>query len=228
MLNTDGSIEALNEFFAGGKELKFKRREQIIPAGIETRHAYWIVSGIVNIYSYDHRYNTTVHARYKESQIFPLSRILKTGIPGIGVSAFTDVVVRRREIGEFREFLNSHSEAMPVLVNQQSGCFEKIYMLNTDGAELRLAKWLSMFAENFGERQDGHLMVNHPITIQEVADTVRLSRESTGKILARFEDLKLISFGRKNIVVWQNELHKYIDSFSEHKKYASGQSSLSG
>ncbi|HET9098434.1 MAG TPA: Crp/Fnr family transcriptional regulator [Candidatus Saccharimonadales bacterium] len=227
MLDTSKSIEKFNEFFASSKELRFKRRDLIIPPGIEPRYGYWIVSGIVNIFSYDRHFNTSVHARYREASLFPLTRILDSPIESIGVSAFTDVVLRRKEIKDCQRFISSHPEVMPLIVNQGSQCFDSIFMLNIDGAEPRLVKWLSIFAEQLGDKEKDYIIVNHPITIQEVADTVRLSRESTGKILAKLEELKLISFGRKNIIIWPAALNAYSKSLNEAAKPGANASSLS-
>jgi len=47
-----------------------------------------------------------------------------------------------------------------------------------------------------------------PITLQDIASMVRLTRESVGKVMAELEREGCAHFGRRNIIVYPNRLQE--------------------
>lgn len=205
-LNADRACALIDKFFADGQELHFERRQPLIPVGLETEHVYWITEGIVSVYSYGERGLPISYYLYKKNEVFPVMHLYGDGLRGLGFAAFNDVTVRRRTLKEFIAFLDQEPHALPAILIQQNEAYDRIMTLHIGSAERRLARWLITLGKRFGECKGNHYTINLPITMQELASTVRLSRESTGKLIAKFEDNGAVVCTRKRIFVYPDKL----------------------
>jgi CRP-like cAMP-binding protein len=89
--------------------------------------------------------------------------------------------------------------------------FDRIFNLNIVITEQRVADRLMTLGERFGDKEEGRFVIKFPLTIKELADMVNLSRETTGRVLTKFEERGLVIIGRQNIVIYPDKLSRIID-----------------
>jgi CRP-like cAMP-binding protein len=204
----EAGTKLLDEFFASGKKMQFKRRQSVIQISDEPKFIYRIESGVISAFTYGESGNTVIHFLYKPGELFPVSQFYAPEKVVAGYSAFTDVSVYRKNFDEFLKYAKENSDVLWPIVRQQSIIYERIINLNIGPAKLRLVKWLMILCGRFGVNNGGHVDVNLPVTIQELADSIRLSRESTGKMLKELEKDGCVILGRQRLVVYPDKLRK--------------------
>lgn len=205
-MNIDKAYTLLDTFFATGRELRFKRKEIIVQIGQKPESLYWLKSGTVKAFTYSEAGNEQVHHLFKEQEIFPFSFVINRKSTDVGFAAFTEATVLVKTIDETMEFLEKEPAAMAALLQQQSGIYDRLVNLNIIPSEPRVAQSIKNLADRFGEKEGSHITIRLPLTIQELSQNVRLSRESTGKILKSFEDAGAIVMSRRSLVVFPDKL----------------------
>ena len=85
--------------------------------------------------------------------------------------------------------------------------------LATKDPEIRIAHMLLEFSQKFGTKKKEGILIELPITREEVASYVGVARETISRKFSKFEDLGLISlFGNKQLFVKdQLALREYIE-----------------
>ncbi|WP_242220175.1 Crp/Fnr family transcriptional regulator [Bacillus cereus group sp. BfR-BA-01380] len=85
--------------------------------------------------------------------------------------------------------------------------------LATNNPEVRIAYIILEFCEKYGEDTDKGILINLPLTREEIANYIGVTRETISRKFSKFEDLGFMtSIGNKQLIV-KNELafRKYIE-----------------
>jgi CRP-like cAMP-binding protein len=198
-------------FFANGKELRFKAKEPIIHIGELSKNAYRIKSGTVKVVSYTESGSEQILHIYKAGEVFPISAVFNSIYENTGFYAFTDAAVQAKPFNEMLDFLEKEPYSLISIFRQQSFVYGELLNVSIVPAERRVICRLLHFAERFGVENSGHIIIKLPMTIQEFAQTVRLSRETAGKILRGLEDNGAIVMSRQRIIVYEDKLRSLLE-----------------
>ncbi|MDB5184109.1 MAG: nitric oxide -responding transcriptional regulator NnrR [Candidatus Saccharibacteria bacterium] len=204
------------EFLAGGKKAHFVRKETILRTDVSQLIGYYFIkSGFVKVVSYTSSGNERIHYIYGPTDIFPIGWSFTRPYMTVAFVAMSGVSVLKRTMKEYDDFMRSEpfliTGIIPDIINMQLKSNDRIYNLNLDNAEARVAHELLNFAIRFGVQHGEQVTIDFPLTVQELADSVRLSRESTGKILNNLEERGYIILGRRRILVYQDKLSKMLE-----------------
>lgn len=84
--------------------------------------------------------------------------------------------------------------------------------LATKDPEVRIAQMILEFCQKFGTEKDSGVMIHLPITREEIASYVGVTRETISRKLGKFEDLGLISLAsnRELFVKDMHALQEYV------------------
>lgn len=133
--------------------------------------------------------------------------------------AYTKCVVRTVPRAAFIRFLRSDPDA---LFRRQTRIetllittFSHIHALEQPRAGDKIAFALLYMADNIGVRLRPHTTrLKLSMTQQEMADTLGLTRETIGVELRKLEVKQIISYSRKNYVLYMERLRSYLDERS--------------
>lgn len=198
----------LESFFATGKELHIDRRGTIVGHGADATHAFLIEEGCVKVISYTRSGNERIQFLYGPGDLFPASWIFGPRFYELGFTALTKVTLRQKPLAEVRQFFEDQPYALAAILDQQTSGYGRIINLNLGTAEQRMAYSLMTLAQRFGKREGDHFVVTLPFTVQELADMIRLTRETAGKVIAKFEQDGNLIFGRQQILIYPDKLKK--------------------
>jgi CRP-like cAMP-binding protein len=207
-MDVDKAHKQLTSFFATGKELSFERRGTIIGYGESVTHAYLITEGCVKVMSYTASGSERIHYLYGPGELFPVTWLFGPKKFEISFTALSKVTIQQKPIKDVIEYFEKEPYALLAVLDQQSAAYGRIINLNLGTAEQRLAYRLITMASRFGKCEGDHYVVTLPLTMQELADMVRLTRETAGKIIAKFEQKGYVIFGRQQILIYPEELKK--------------------
>lgn len=211
MLNIDQSRLTIKQFFLTGKQEHLQRKSVIVPYDTKPEYSYLVVEGYVKVVSHSSKGSERIHYLYGPGDFFSVSLLFEKRMPRIEFVAFTDVKLMKKTMTDTKKFFNSEPSSLLAILYQQTSTYTRIINLNMGSAEHRVAYRLQTLCQRFGKQVDEHSVIEIPITLQDIANMVRLTRESTGKIMVDLERKGCIHFGRRNIVVYPKRLSQFTE-----------------
>lgn len=205
--------EEFRAFWAPGKLLRFKKKETIILNLEEVVPSYyWIKSGYVKVCSYTKSGSEQIHFIYGPSDIFPVGWLLTGSAQWVCFVAIDNVQIVAKDIKSFHEFIAKKPILFSEIKRMQLNAHDRLYGMNIDSPIERIAHCLMTLAERFGKVDGEYTIINIPLSQQEFADMVKMSRETAGKVLNELEDSGCIILGRKRILIKLPELSKVLEN----------------
>jgi CRP-like cAMP-binding protein len=203
--------EKLDAFFAAGKELQYERRAVIIGFGEKKEEAYWITKGRVMVVSCSKEGVERIQHIYQEKELFPVKWIFDKEQYDVAFLAFADATVMVRPIADLMAFITQEPETMLAIIQQQAAVFDGLIGLNYETAEQRVAFRLITLSRRFGMAKHSYALASCPVTIQELASSIRVSSATTSKILNKFEQDGAVALKRQHILVDPEKLRQVLD-----------------
>lgn len=181
----DDSIVA---HFSDGFLMHFSKDEVIIQGYQEPEGVYLIKAGFVKAYSISHDGHRNLLLIHKVGQFMPLPWALDgANTTDLFYEAMTDVEVLRVDKDKLRAAMGNNSwlsrEVLSQTVDMISICTQRIQTLEYRTARERIIAELIYIAGRFGEKHDKEIVINAPITHQDIADSINMSRETASRAL---------------------------------------------
>lgn len=204
----DDSIVA---HFSDGLLIHFKKDEVIIQGDEEPEGIYLIKSGFVKAYSISHEGHNNLLLIHKTGEFMPLPWALDGGhTTGMFYCAMTDVDVLRANKNKLRSAMGNNawlsSEILAQTVNIISVYTQRIQTLEYRSARERIISELIYLSARFGERHGKEMIIRAPITHQDIADSINMSRETASRALEMLSQNGLV--GQKDHLFTVNDIHQ--------------------
>ncbi|MDO8266143.1 MAG: Crp/Fnr family transcriptional regulator [Candidatus Saccharibacteria bacterium] len=180
--------ESIVAHFSSGKLMKFKKEETVINGIDEPKGVYLIKSGFVKSYSVSQAGHGNLLLIHQAGEFIPIPWALdgahKTGLYYV---AMTDVAILRASKYKLRTAMGSDvwlsAEILKQAVNIIMVYTQRIQTLEFRSARGRIISELLALAERFGEKHGKEVLINAPITHQDIADSINMNRETASRAL---------------------------------------------
>jgi CRP-like cAMP-binding protein len=196
----------LAAYFSGGKRCTFVRNDVIVAHHANEPYIYWIEKGYVKVCNYSSRGSEMVLHIYKPQEIFPILALVSADAGPIQFVAYNDVVVRRRNTAELLEFSYRHPDTLLQIIKQQTFVFGPIINTRMETAEQKVVCHLTCLVSRFGVSEGEYCRITLPYTQKEFADSIGISRETSGRILGKLETDGVIIRSRRQTLVHSDRL----------------------
>lgn len=212
-MKTSERSDKLHQFLKSGKKISFKRKEVILHGDLQrTMTHYWITKGYVKVISLTRSGTERIHYIYGPNDMFPIGWLFGGSDEWVSFVALGNVSLITKSSKDFSDFISKEPYGMSEITRMQFNMHDRIYNLNLDSPEDRVAHCILSLAQRFGVNSGPHVMIDIPLTQQEFADMVRLSRETAGKVLNEMEDKGYIILGRRRILVYTKKLSEILEN----------------
>ncbi|HUD07352.1 MAG TPA: Crp/Fnr family transcriptional regulator [Candidatus Saccharimonadales bacterium] len=193
--------ESIVAHFSDGLLMHFTNGETIINGLDEPEGVYLIKEGFVKAYSLSKAGLANLLLIHEASEFIPLPWALDGAhTTGLYYEAMTDVTVLRASKDKLRSAMGNNTwlsqEVMKQAVNIINVYTQRIQTLEFRSARGRLISELLYLAERFGEKHGKEVLVNAPITHQDIADSINMTRETASRALELLFEERLV--GQKN------------------------------
>lgn len=180
--------ESIVAHFSDGLLMKFSTDEVIIHGHEEPKGVYLIKSGFVKAYSITHIGHHNLLLIHKAGEFIPLPWALDGAhTTGLFYEAMTDVEMLRASKAKLRSTMGTNSWLSREILNQTVDLIslytKRIQTLEFRSARERVIAELLYKAERFGEKHGKEVIINAPITHQDIADSINMSRETASRAL---------------------------------------------
>jgi len=202
--------------FAEEKPHRYTRSEVIIGPSSRKDSVFLVESGYVKASSIGLKKQEHVLFFYGPGEVFPWRFLFEDNSDNdyydeTVYSALTDATVIPMSTDVMRQRMNNDATFTVALLHQQNKLYSRVILnLHINTSQQRVIYRLLVLADQFGRDMKDHTIIDFPLTQQEFADTVQLSRETTGKLLNELEADGNLIWGRKNILVYTKKLEKLL------------------
>jgi CRP/FNR family transcriptional regulator, cyclic AMP receptor protein len=203
--------DSITAHFSDGLLLRFSKGEVIIQGHEEPGGVYLIKSGFIKAYSISHAGLSNLLLIHKIGEFIPLPWALDGGhTTGMFYEAMTDVEVLRASKDALRSAMGRNAwlsrEILTQTVNIISIYTQRITTLEYRTARERVIAELMSLAERFGEKHGKEVIINAPITHQDISDSINMSRETASRALEMLFEEGLM--GQKDHLFTIKDIHK--------------------
>lgn len=180
--------ENIDTHFSDGVLSKFLKGETIISGLDEPKSVYLIKSGFVKAFTVTKAGQENLLLIHDRGEFIPLSWALDgTHTEGLFYEAMSDVTVLRTSKEKLRVAMNTNlwlsQEILRQSLNIIAAYAQRIQTLEFRTARQRLVAELLSLTEMFGKTLGGRVVIDAPITHQDIADSISMNRETASRAL---------------------------------------------
>lgn len=201
-------------FFSSKTQLHYKKNEMILRDDTPSPGVFYLKKGYVRDYALSRDGDELTLVVFKPGDFFPLQWVINNKPDFHNFEAMTAVELFRAPKEEFLAYLKKEPEVLVTsieeIVARLGGLMDRMEHLVFGNAYERVASILLIFAERFGQKEDGAIMIPMPISHRCIASLVGMTRETVSVEMKKLEKKGLIrSKGRfvyvKNLLKLQEE-----------------------
>lgn len=180
--------ESIIAHFSDGQLMHFSREETIINGIDEPEGVYLIKKGFVKAYSVSKAGQGNLLLIHQTGDFIPLPWALDGAhTTGLYYEALTDVTVLRAPKDRLRSEMGRDAwlsqQVLRQAVNMITIYTQRIQTLEFRTARGRIIAELLNLAERFGKVAGSEVIINAPVTHQEIADSINMNRETASRAL---------------------------------------------
>ncbi|OGM11893.1 hypothetical protein A2Z22_01525 [Candidatus Woesebacteria bacterium RBG_16_34_12] len=196
-MNVKNKIE---KFFSQYKEYQFPKKYEILGPNEQVFYIYFIKEGFVRSYSISEEGSEITLNIYKSGSFFPFTLALSDKINPHFYESLTKIEVYKAPYKDVLKFVKDDCQVLFDLTKRLSSGLEGFvlrtqFLLRTNAVQ-KTASDLYLLAKRFGKNlKSGDIIIELPLTHQEIANLTGLARETTSVILKKMEKEGII--GRK-------------------------------
>jgi CRP/FNR family transcriptional regulator len=198
---------SLDSLFSGEKILHFRKGELLIRCDEETpRGIYFLKKGFVKMNTILPDGREIILNIFKPNSLFPISWVIADAVNKYNFQAMTPVEVVRQSKDILLSYFQNDIRALfsisrRVMIGTDS-LISKIEHLLCGTSYNRIAYALYLLSRQFGERGPGDAVrIVLPITHQDIANLVAVSRETASITLEKLKKQKIITYRRAQLQI---------------------------
>jgi CRP-like cAMP-binding protein len=174
--------------FSEGTFMEFSKDETIIHGFNEPDGVYLIKGGFVKAYSVSQAGLGNLLLIHTAGELIPLPWALNgSNVTGLSYEAMTDVSIIRASKDKLRDAMGRNQWLSQEVLNQTVNIIalytQRIQTLEFRSARGRIIAELIHLAERFGRQKGTVMVIDAPITHQDIADSINMSRETASRAL---------------------------------------------
>jgi CRP-like cAMP-binding protein len=195
----------IRSFFSKYREVSFGKGETILGPGDPVSYVWLIRSGYIRMYNLLPDGKEFTVNIFKPDSYFPMFLILGGSGNTYYYQTITPTVCVRAPESDVRKFLHANPDALIELTGRISrgfdGLLSNIPHLLFGPATSRVTAALIMLAGRFGEIQDTRIIIQLPLTHQDIANLVGMTRETTSIEMEKLVKKGVVSYQRQLVTV---------------------------
>ena len=195
--NQSRKDKSIASYFSDGKIMKFVTGDTIINGFDEPDGVYLIKQGFVKSHSTSADGHANLLLVLEAGEFMPLPWALDGfHVTGLFYEAMTDVTVIRSSKDKLRIAMGNNMWLTQEILNQAVNVIaiytQRIQILEFRSARGRVIAEMLFFAERFGKQHGSEVLIEAPITHQDIADSINMNRETASRALEDLFDEKLV------------------------------------
>jgi CRP-like cAMP-binding protein len=189
--------KSISSYFSDGTIIYFSNGETIVNGLDEPDGVFLIKEGFVKACSTSHDGHANLLLIHQAGEFIPLPWALDgIHLTGLSYEAISEVKLLRSSKDKLRTSMGHDAwltqEIMTQLVNVVAIYTQRIQILEFRSARGRVIAEMLFFGERFGKHQGSEILIDAPITHQDIADSINMNRETASRALEQLFEEGLI------------------------------------
>lgn len=211
-LNNEELVEIVNTI----NHKEFEKGDIIFTEGSEAKTLYFINEGKIKLYKYTKDGKEQILHVLSEGDFFGELDLIKPSKYGFNASAIVSSKICTLSKDEMRDIMMKNPEigikVLETVGERLSKVENLVQNLATNDVDSRMAYLLIDLMEKYGKAEEKNISIKLPLSREEMANYIGVTRETISRKLKKFEDEKLIKIeGVKNIIILDEDgLKDYI------------------
>lgn len=211
-LNRDELVEIVNRI----NHKEFSKGGVIFNEGNIANTLYFINEGKIKLYKYTKDGKEQILHILSEGDFFGELELIKPSKYGFNSKAIEDAKICTLTKEEMKDIMMKNPEigikVLETVGERLSKVENLVQNLATNDVDSRMAYLIIELMEKYGENVDGNISVKLPISREDMASFIGVTRETISRKLKKLEDENLIKIiGTKTIIIIDEEgLRNYI------------------
>lgn len=208
-------MHTLEDFLAGAPTKKFNKDETLVQQDDKPKKIYIVKTGVIKCYDISLDGNQQLIWLVSKGDIFPISLLLNIDEKvRFFYSAFVDSEVYAVNKAELAAFLRANPDILFKVCSEITRKFNDLhYRVNATGkpkAREKILHTLAFVADRFkGYRRAGkEVELSLPLTHQDIANLVGLTRETTAATLKNLKDEGFVDYNKQRFLVHRDKIEK--------------------
>jgi CRP/FNR family transcriptional regulator len=195
---------------------EYAKGDVIFTEGNVANTLYFINEGKIKLYKYTKDGKEQILHVISEGEFFGELELIKPSKHGFNSKAIVDSKICTLTKDEMKEIIMKNPEigikVLETVGERLSKVESLVQNLATNDVDSRMAYLLIDLMEKYGENVEKNISIELPLSREEMASFIGVTRETISRKLKKFEDEKLIKIvGTKNIIILNQEgLKDYI------------------
>lgn len=189
------------------------KKSTVFLEGSAKEAVYFIRSGLVKTYKTDEHGHEQIVSFLKSGDLFPHTGFFNQNPYPATAEAIVDTQLLAIPVRTFEQLMISTPsiavKMMRVMGDKIRELQEKLQVLSGQDVKHRALTFLLQLAEQHGKPQEGAIMINLPMTHQEIATSVGTTRETINRLLNQLSKEALLELDRNRIVILDLEALKH-------------------
>lgn len=198
-------LHKLEVFFSQFKHLHFKKGEAILRPGDIPQGVYYVQKGYIRLYSLSESGQELTLIIFKPGDFFPVIWLINNTHNDYYVSSFTSSSLFLVPKDKFLQFIHSDKEALFDLTSRSlirlGGLLQRMEYMTFGNAYSKVASILLICANRFGEKKNGGIEIQVPLTHKDIAALLGIARETVSIEMKKFERKGLIEIKNKYVFI---------------------------
>jgi len=210
-------MEDYKKFLLQFRTKHFNKGEIILVQGEEPDCAFIVKSGIIKSYNLTMQGEEKPIGFDKTGEVFPIGWVFgKVQQANYYYEAFTACDLYCIPVSKYRKFVEAHPKRMMLVcdtfIDRYLGAQMRINALEQSKAAAKVINTIHYLCLRFGEEVKKDVVrIDLPLTQQDLANFVGLTRETTGIELKKLQREGIISYKKRNYIVQTNKLNALLD-----------------
>lgn len=199
------TLEKLNRFFSKFKKISYKKGETILHADEEPRGVFYLTKGYTRIYSLSKNSQELTLIIFKPEDFYPLMWAINNTPNTYYVEAMTPVEFWQAPKEEFIKFIKNNNdvffELTSRILTRLGGILTRMEYVMFGNAQNKVTSIILICAERFGEKREDGIFIKIPLTHQDLANLIGLTRETVSIEMKKLQRGGLIDYKSKYISI---------------------------
>jgi CRP-like cAMP-binding protein len=189
--------EKLQEFCTHAKEITYNKGEIILRPEKKPDGVFYIKEGYIKAYTISEQGHENVLVIYKPGEIFPIRWLILDKRKNVFYQTLSKSVLCKIPKNEFINYLNSNPNNTTQFLEYVTSIFDvfvsRVENLEFTSAYSRLVSRLLFLRERFGIEKENGYIIDAPITHQDIANSINMTRETVSREFNQLEKKQLIT-----------------------------------
>lgn len=199
------ALSQLTEFFSQYKKITYRKGETIMRADDQPQGIYFLTKGYVRIYSIARDGEELTLLLLKEYDFFPVRWAITSEPVRYYYQALTPVQVYRAPKQAFLAFLHENPETFysfsERIFLRLGALMKRIEYVVFGTSDAKVASILAMCGERFGTIKGKEIVIDLPLTHQDIASLVGMTRETVTHAIDKLKQRGVIRQEKQHIVI---------------------------